>query len=268
MNLQNYETKKNRPANFRLLLQGELIERCQRNPKYSLRSFAKFLRVSPSALSDMLNGKRNVTLASIEKLGLALGLSLFEIAQFQQVQRSDSSRKILPVKSLISFQQISLDQFSLISDWYHYAILELMKVKGFKNDPRWIAKKLGVNLIEIKAAIDRLIRLELIQVTDENQWVDTSGGFSTSIVDSNFTDAASRKLQRQILEISLQALESLSPKVRNHTSMTMAINAKDMSKAIEKIKTFRREMSELLENTKNTNEVYQLAVSFFPLTRN
>ncbi len=265
MQKQNLKVK-NQKTDFRLLLQSELVQRCQRNPKYSLRAFARALGISASALSDMLNGKRTITSASIEKLGLAMGMALSEIEQFQSSQKLERAKQSLAQISR-SFQQISVDQFSLIADWYHYAILELMKVKGFKQDPRWIAKKLNVSHVEVKAAIERLVRLGLIKINEENEWLDTSGGFSTSIVDSKFTDAASRRLQKQILEMSIKALEALSPAVRSHTSMTMAINSKDLDKANEKIKTFRREMSELLENSKSNDDVYQLSISFYPLTQ-
>ena len=54
---------------------------------------------------------------------------------------------------------MSIDKFSVISEWYHYAILELTYVSGFKADYKWIARKLSITVEEAKVAIERLIRL-------------------------------------------------------------------------------------------------------------
>ncbi len=258
-------TLQNKAKDFRLLLQHELIERCRRNPKYSLRAFAKSLGIGPAALSDMLNNKRSITVSTIERLGLALGLNLDEIRSYQNGNADKNSSH--SGQATLDFQQLSLDTYSIISDWYHYAILELMKTKGFRNNASWISKTLGITKNESNAAVERLVRVGLIKINDEGQWIDTSGGFSTNIVDSKLSSAASKKLQKQILAMSIKALEQLSPEERNHTSMTMAANPKDLPEAIERIKKFRRDLCEFLERDGNVTQVYQLGISLYPVTK-
>ena len=43
-------------------LEEELQKRIQKNPSYSMRSFAQSLQLSPSFLSHMLSGKRALSL--------------------------------------------------------------------------------------------------------------------------------------------------------------------------------------------------------------
>jgi len=266
MDTQNVKYKMS-AKNFRLFLQQELIDRCRRNSKYSLRSFARTLGIGPSALSDMLNGKRTITLASIEKLGLALGLNPQEISHYQRaIKKTNDS--IFKQQALLDFQQLSLDTYSIISDWYHYAILELMKLKDFKNETNWIAKSLGITKSEANAAVERLVRVGLILINKNGRWTDTSSGFSTNIIDSKITSAASKKLQKQILEMSINALENLPADIRNHTSMTMAINIRDLPEAINKIKEFRRELCAFLERNDDATHIYQLGLSLFPINNN
>ena len=57
---------------------------------------------------------------------------------------------------------VDLDTFAVISDWYHYAILSLLEVTDARLDPRWISKRLGINRLEARLAIERLKRLSLI----------------------------------------------------------------------------------------------------------
>lgn len=246
-------------GDFKLYLQQELVERCRKNPRYSLRAFAKSLGVAPSALSDMLNGKRTITPASIERLGLALGLSLKDIESFKKHKASKTNATSL------QFQQMTLDNFALISDWYHYAILELIKVQDFEPSVAWVAKALGINKAEAKAAVERLRRLELIEERN-GKWIDVSEGFTTNI-EPGLTSSASKKLQKQILQQSIEALVEIPLELRNHTSMTMACDPADMPEAVKRITAFRRELCEFLERNKKPKEVYQLSISLFPQTQ-
>ena len=80
------------------------------------------------------------------------------------------------------------------------------------------------------------------------------------------TSAGSKKLQRQILELSLRALDELPTTVRNHTSSTVAIDPKYLPEAVKKITKFRRELSEFVTTVGPPKEVYHLGISFYPVT--
>jgi uncharacterized protein (TIGR02147 family) len=250
---------KAQPQTFRSLLQETLVSRCKANPAYSLRAFAKHLQIEPSFLSKILSGKRPTTTATIRKLAERLNLSPEEAAPFiskttQQAKAADAD-----------FQNLALDQFRMISDWYHYAILELIDVKGFESDAAWIAKKLGIKKIEAQTALERLERLEMIQKNKRGQYENTSGQNTT--VGNEFTAVAFRKLQKQILLQSIEALENLDIAERDHSSMTMAIDPLLLPEAKKKIRDFRRELCAFLqENNRPKKEVFQLSLSLFPVT--
>lgn len=50
-------------------------ERCQRNPRYSLRSFARDLGFSPPRLSVILNGKFGLSRSAAEKISKVLPMN-------------------------------------------------------------------------------------------------------------------------------------------------------------------------------------------------
>jgi hypothetical protein len=85
----------------------------------------------------------------------------------------------------LTFRSLAIEEFQFISDWYHYAILEVTTLKGFQNEAEWIASHLGISVEQAK----------------------------------------------------------------------------------EKIKAFRREMSALLQRRGARDQVYQLSVSFFPVSK-
>ncbi len=255
---QNIEASKESNSDFRLYLQAELVRRCQRNPKYSLRAFSKTLKVSPSALSAMLRGKRPITTLMIQRFAEALNLGPAEQSNFIE--------SIVTKKSTRDYQQITLDSYAVISDWYHYAILELTKTTNFVPNVTWVSKALGISKTEANIAVERLERMGLLEIR-KGQWRDTSDEGNATNISGDLTSSASRKLQKQVLEMSLKALEEESIEVRNHTSMTMAIDPADLPLAKEKIKNFRRELTKLLEKTKQPKEVYHLNISLYPVSK-
>ena len=250
-------------SDFRLYLQEELIRRSKMNPRYSLRAFSKSLGVEPSFLSKILHGKRSITEDTLLRFSMKLGLSPKEMETYQKQYVSKEKRGKWD-RSEMSFRDVTYDHFQVIADWYHYAILELLTVKGFEHSTRSISKVLGISVPEANAAIERLIRLGFLQKKRE-KWVNLSGNNTT--LGNKFTASALREQQRQILKKALLALEDVPIERRDQTAMTMAIETRLLPVAKKKITAFRRRLCKFLQkNTKKRDDVYLLSLSLFPVT--
>jgi hypothetical protein len=55
-----------------------------------------------------------------------------------------SAQKRLETTKLVNQLMIPLDAFSIISDWYHYAILELLELENSSCEVDWITNKLSL----------------------------------------------------------------------------------------------------------------------------
>jgi len=252
------ETNSKKHLHFRQLLQEELVSRCRQNPNYSLRSFARALKVEPSALSQIINGKRSITEKMKLRLGSALGLSLHQLEKIPVSHNESAS----------SYQQLALDSFAVISDWYHYAILELTYLIDFKPEAAWISRRLGITKSEANIAIERLFRLDLLAQTPTGRWQDTSENGRLTQISPGLSSDAARKYQRQLLELSMKALQEVPLEKRNHTSAAFCFDTEDLSQAVQAISHFRRKFAEEFQPKKKAREVYQIQISFFPLTKN
>lgn len=242
-------------TNFRLWLQRQFTERCKKNPKYSLRAFAKNLELDPSSLSQILSGKRPISKNTMQTICNKLSVTPKDLKTFGLIQKAIAEDE--------DYFQVSLDTFAVISDWYHYAILELTFISGFKADPKWIAKKLSITVEEAKAAIERLKRLDLL--LEENGSLIKSSKFLTNQSNVN-TSAAHKMLQKQIIEKSLLAVDECPAEEKDITSMTMAIDENQLDKARELIRKFRRDLCALLEDGEQTR-VYNLGIQLYPISR-
>ena len=241
---------------IRVSLQREFLDRCRKNPAYSLRAFAKYLEIDQSFLSKLLKGQRAVTPDFAQNVGPKLGL---KPAQIKSLFKTG-------VASLPGFLPLSDDEFEMLSEWHHFAILELIKTDDFETEPAKISTRLGIHVEEVKSALDRLQRLNFIRVSEKgvkllsanNTWTNTKQ-----------TSVARKNLQKKILEKSIDALEHVPFELREHSSLTVAINVKKMPAFKEKMKEIRKELADFLQadGEENLNEVYQLTLSLFPLTQ-
>lgn len=240
--------------NFRLWLQRQFTERCKRNSRYSLRAFSKVLSMDHSSLSQILSGKR--TLSKKAMLGICTKLSATpaELRGFGLLERQSSDEP---------YFQLDVDSFSVIADWYHAAIMELTYTKGFKSDSKWIARKLSITSEEAKAAIERLVRLKLL-VIEDGTLKKTSRQLTNQ--SSVLTSAAHREFQAQIVEKALSAIHECDSSEKDITSMTMAIDEKNLVKARDLTKKYRRELCALLEDGEQTR-VYNLAIQLYPISK-
>ncbi len=239
---------------FRLWLQRQFTERCKKNPKYSLRAFAKFVKMDASSLSQILSGKRDLSKKMIERLSSILTATPKDLKSFGMLPRGTDVDG--------DFYQVGVDSFAVISDWYHYAIMELTFVDGFQADAKWISRKLNITVEETKAAIERLKRLGLL--VDENKSFLKTNRLITNHAQVN-TSGAHKELQRQLLLKALNAIEECPQEDKDITSMTMAIDVAKLDEARSLIRRFRRDLCALLEDGEQS-QVYNLGVQLFPLT--
>src|SRR5271166_3865403 len=78
-------------ASYRTYLKEVLAERVRKNPKYSLRALARHLGVSPSALSEIMNGLGNFSFASARRIATKLDLSNRETEYFCSLVQLEAS---------------------------------------------------------------------------------------------------------------------------------------------------------------------------------
>lgn len=243
--------------NFRQWLQKEFTDKCRNNPRYSLRSFSRLLDTDPSSVSQILSGKRRVSVKAIQKICGRLSVAP-EI--YQRLMEGEPAPLALRTANV---HQLSADAFSVIADWYHFAILELSQTVGFKSEPRWIASKLSITPAEATIAVDRLLRLDLLK-RHRGRLVKTDA--TVTNYRPGETAPALREFQRQILRKALEAIDFTAPEEKDITSMTIAVNEALLPEARTKVKAFRRELCDFLMQGPRT-KIYHLGVQLYPVSK-
>jgi uncharacterized protein (TIGR02147 family) len=260
---------------YRSVLKNELMRRNQQNSQYTLRAFARDLGVYPSRLSEVIRGKQGLSVKSAEAICNRIDLSPHDRTFFlNSVMASDSRSKIKreKAKAALSMMAITNDSrkliqneiFEIISQWYHYAIMELTTLEDFKPEIKWISKKLGIKPLETTEAIKRLEQLKLIKWS-KNTWVCTE---SDLVSNNDIPSMAIRKFHESLINKAKQALFEQPIDEREISSTLISIRMQDIPKIKEYLRSTRKNINDMAGNRKSgRNEVYCLSMQFFKLTR-
>ncbi len=259
----------NEVAFYQKTLREELQRRCEKNPRYSVRAFARALSVDVGALSRVLSGKQIPSMKLAKTLLDALELPAEDeqsfFASLAQTQKARNLQRLNPAfrrfDTTVGPKELSIDLYRVIADWYHAAILELTFTEELKSDPRVIARKLAISIAEAKLAVERLLELGLLE---EKDGVLKKSAEQLTTSDKNLTTPALRKNQKQFLEKAIHSLENDPIEDRSTTSMTMAIDPDKLPEARKMIRDFNRTLCQFLESGKRTR-VYNLGVALCPL---
>jgi uncharacterized protein (TIGR02147 family) len=231
------------------------------NPSYSIRAFAKKLQVSSGALSEILAGKRRLTESLAKRIISRLAMRprdarrLMLLVQEEYIEAScmgeDTASTTVPV-----------DEFELISQWEHFAILSLTETKGFKSDVKWIAERLGISFSKAKRAILRLESLgHLVNEGGKLKRKKTRLQSSDDIINISV-----RRSHYGDLDLAKRSLDRDDISIRDFTSITLPADTHLMEMAKKKIRRFQDEMESLFEGN-DCDEVYRMNIQLYPLTK-
>jgi hypothetical protein len=124
---------------LRTHLRMELDLRQRRNPRYSLRGFARSLGVHHSTLSRIFDSRRRLTPRRIHVLGERLGLTPYEMTEACLIENCAS-------------------------------ILRVVGDRRFRADSRWIAMMTGISVDEVNVALHRLLSDHRLTMSSRAAW--------------------------------------------------------------------------------------------------
>lgn len=136
-----------RGVNFQQALQEELEQRRERNPRYSLRAFARYLGTDHSTLSQILRRRRTLSAQMMRRLAGRLRLSpglLNEACAQHQAE----------------------------------TVLRLVGSRAFRPDSRWLAIRTGLQVDAVNAALHRLLHQGQLVMKSSNHWSATRAPYA------------------------------------------------------------------------------------------
>lgn len=237
-----------------------------------MRMLARHLGMPASHLSNILSGKKNLSASAAARVAGKLGWGALEkerfvlLVQLELEKDPDLRQSIQGRLSELSPSDAhyfpDIDLFQTISDWYHLPILEMTELSGGIPPSSDVARRLGISKFEVEAALERMTRLEMLEVRD-GKYQKAKDGFEFR---SAAPHDALRKFHRQMLEKALIAIDVQSPQEKYIGSKTFAADPAQLEAAKVIIRKCLEELVRLFSKGKNRSEIFHAGVQLFSVT--
>lgn len=237
----------------------EFNKRKQRNPRYSLRAFAKDLGLHSGTLSSIMQGRRKVPLHMFEHLSEKIGA----LSEQREELRSELKRAKKTKVVFFKYDRVVDERVwsEIVSDGFYFTLLTLFLCKNFRSDPTWMAERLSVSPDRVKKALEFLVNAGFLKVENAAYKLQ-SRSHSTR---DNIPSEAIKKAHEEILETAKKRLRSVPVTHRDYFSIKIPADPQKIELARKEIRKFKKKMMGLLDSPQ-ANEVYELAIQLFPRT--
>ncbi|MCB0420878.1 MAG: TIGR02147 family protein [Bdellovibrionales bacterium] len=261
---------------YREILINEFEQRQLNNRQYSLRAFARDLKLSPSRLSEILRGKQGLSRDRAKSVAKLLGYDnkgqtyfcdLVALQHARSALEKEQAHKRLENQNHLDNIRILRSEFQYISRWYDLALRRLTKVKGFQSDPKWIAHRLGITEIEVLNSLDRLKKSGTLSVK--------KGKFEAPDNIANKPDELPPVSRLEMIEVfkgyfqkALKAGIEQPLDRRDHALHFFGLNYKQIPKLKEMIREFEDKIDALTYETSEYDAVFCYGSQLFCIEEN
>ena len=230
---------------------------------------------SPNFVKLVMDGKRNLTASSGEKLVQALGLDqkqsefFLDLVRFNQAtsgaEKQHAFRQLTRYSHFKKAHPLKKDQFFYLSQWYYVAIRELIASPNFNSNPEWVAKALynKISPAEAKKAIEALLALGLIELDEEGRYQVTQSTLNT---DDELMSIAALEFHKAMTAKAAESLETIPAEEREFSSVTLSLGEEKFHKIKRLTQQFREEVLSIAEEELEPNRVFQMNLQIFPLS--
>lgn len=262
--------------NYREFLREKISDMRAQDESLSYRVLSKKMGfTSPNYILLVIDGKRNISVDAITKLSKFLDLKKNEADFFKNLVLMNQAQTVedklifqdLIYKSLgyVKVRPVEYKQFQYFSHWALIAIREMVELKTFDEDPKWISVhffKGQVSVDEVKEFIKTLLDLKLIERDNEGRLRKVDGHIS---LPPNVSLGFIFKFHKIMLEKASESLFNQKSKKRDITSTTLPIDSSRIPEIKEYLEKMRQEFIVKFSAPQNGDTVYTLNTQLFEL---
>ncbi len=260
---------------YRKLLKDLYEEKKKQWPSFSYRYIAQKVGYSSAGFFiNVVQGKRNISSESIFKFATVFKLKRQEtehlelLVMFGQAKNHEQKKyyfeKILSSKKS-KIKITDAQHYEFYSKWYYTAVRELLDVYKFDGDYAELARRVSppITPAEARKAIALLEKMGFVKKTERGQYQQTDEFITTgydarSLAITNFLVST--------IDLARQAIDRYPHDQRSISALSFSCSADGYKQIDERLKTFRREILEIVRADKNRDRVYHVNFQIFPMS--
>jgi uncharacterized protein (TIGR02147 family) len=249
------------------IIEKYLTRKKNNNSSYSNRALARDLNLSPSFVSDILKGKKQLPYKHVDSVVGVLDIDQSDAADLKLAYTPEEY--IAPTHKKVAKKKIkkhwvlgSRAQMKILSKWYYVSMLDLITCPSFDGD---FARALDITNEEANEAVSFLEEEGLIVLND--------GKYAKSSLKLHFNSKESKKEFRhyhsRLLDKSKEELlktEQEDFEKRLIISYSVAMNSKKKDYFKKRLADLMQEMADEMSEGE-CDQVYHLGLQFYPLSK-
>lgn len=262
---------------YRKFLEHHYQERKKKNRKFSYRYFAMKAGItSPSFLKMVIDGKRNLTSAMIEKFCRALELDAKEckyftyLVHFNQAktarEKQDFYSALRSMGDMVKEEVLRINQYDYFDKWYTPIIRELICLIDFRDDFDFLGRSVEppVSPAEAKAAVQLLLKLGLVAQKENGRYAQTKLALA---VDDTVVSLSLRTYQEYALEHAKRSMYDIDKRVRHLSTLVLGVSPSAYGAMVEEIQAFKDRIKAIVHRDEASSRVYQFTLALFPVSK-
>ncbi len=265
-------------VDYRKYLADYVARQKGKHAGFSYRVFADAIGFkAKDFMYRVINGTKNLSMESVEKISVALGHGKMEAEYFKSLvdfnqAGSDEERDAFHKRMDAIVRQVRYrkgpelilhDRYDLFSEWHHLAVRSLIELFEFKGDYEWLGAMVRpkITAAQAKKYLALLVKLGLVVRDDAGVYHVTNKTITTG---ENVERNALHHFYLTCLDNAKDALDAVPRERRNITGLTLGISEKSYKLIVEKIQVLRREIAEIANADDDADRVYQMNFLLFP----
>lgn len=246
--------------------------------RYSYLQFAGDLGFGRTNVVHLIiQGKRPLSPKAAEKIAVAMSLGQLEkeylltLVRYQNArsprQRDELFDAIHAIKNRLLKTELDRSQLEYFSEWFHPVIREMTFMKEFKSDPDWIAAKIfpRIRPEQARKSLALLESLNLVRFdAQRGRHVPTTARVSTG---DEVASIAVIRYHQQSIALGREAITSVQEDRRDVSAVTVCVSEAVAHRMKAEVQAFRKKILALADEVKDGDQVYQLNMQLYPLTK-
>jgi uncharacterized protein (TIGR02147 family) len=243
--------------------------------KFTVRYIAEKAGLKSSGhVTNILQGKVNLPSKLVLRIALTFELNKQETeylgALVAYKNAKNLSEKKICFERLMALKRsrvknLDTNQYEYFSKWHNVAVRECLDFFLFDNDFEALAAKLKppITVAQAKKSIEILSSMGLIKKNPEGFYVKSEAVVSVE----EWSSLAINNFQLAMIDLAKASMDNTPPANRSFSGLTVSISEAGIVKLKEKIKRFRQEILEMVQDDNDIDQVFQININAFPLTQ-
>jgi len=260
---------------YRCFLRDYFTHQKNADRGFTHRSFAKTAGFSSSSFCmHVMDGKKNLSEESIQKLKTALGLEGTAARYFEALvlynqaktlrEREFQFSELNKIRKNTLYYKVNKRQFVLYSEWYFSVIRELAVYSDWNGDFQLLGSMVVPPLSAEKArkAVATLLDAGLLLYNDDGTLRQNS-----PIVSAERAPAVVvNRLKKDFMLKAIEAEEKFRKPAKYSSSATLSMSMSNFEKAKKMIDELRQQLLTMAINDVEVEQVFQVNFQMFPLS--